>query len=351
MLRRQRLRSLARIRVVGLGTGGITAVNHMISGGISGVDFITVDTDAEALGQSRALHSICLPCEASPRERLMRAFLAGTGVVLGGAVDQQAMDKLKQALAGSDMVFIVGGLGGRTATRLAPTVAAIAQEDGALTTAIVTCPFAFEGRRRAQVAEQGIGRLKKHVNTLIVVPNDRLLEMAGGELAFHETYRLAYEIWLQSIQGVSDLVNAPGLVNVDFADVRSIMERGDASIIATGRGFGLDAAREAAEEASHSPYLNVTIDGARSVLFNVTGGPEMSLHEVKQAAAIIKERAHPEANIIFGATVDVTLRDEIRMIVVASGCGALPPQKTAIEQQGEDILLNYWQDSSILSAV
>jgi cell division protein FtsZ len=324
----------------------------MIGGGISGVDFITVDTDAEALAQSRAPHSICLSCGASTRERFMQAIspvLPGTGPAPGGAIDQQSVGVLKQALAGSDMVFVVGGLGGRTATRMAPTVAAMAREDGALTTAIVTFPFAFEGRRRAQVAEQGIRRLKKHVNTLIVVPNDRLLEMAGGELAFHETYRMAYEIWLQSIQGISELVNAAGLVNVDFADVRSIMERGDASIIATGCGFGPDAAREAAEEATHSPYLDVTIDGARSVLFNVTGGPEMSLHEVKQAAAIIKERAHPEANIIFGATIDVTLRDEIRMTVVASGCGATPPQKTAVGQQAEDILLNYWQEPSVLS--
>ncbi len=296
MLRRKRFNHLAKIRVVGVGNGGITAVNAMVEAGVNSVDYVTVDDSERDLQKTRAEVSIHVaagdPC------RLLR-----------------------RALAGSDMVFIVGGLGGETGTRLAPMVAAAAREHDALTTAIVTVPFSFEGGRRAQHAQQGIQLLRKHVNTLIAIPNDRLLEMAGGALAFHQTYDLALNIWRESVQGITELVNSPGLVNVDFADVRTVMDVGGPSIIATGIGYGPAGARLAAEQATNSPFLDVTIDGARSVLFNITGGPSLTLQEVRQAAAVIRRRVHPDANIIFGAAVDATLDDEIRMTVIATGCG------------------------------
>lgn len=328
MLRRKRFRHLAHIAVVGVGKGGITAVNHMIAAGVTSVDFVTVDSDEVSLAESRAPLSIHLQespaggpddgpacaegdggSETAPRRE---------GVAPGEAVS------LRQAVSGSDMVFVVGGLGGKTSVQLAPLVAEAARAEGALTTAIVTFPFSFEGRQRAERAWQAIHRLRSYVNTLIVIPNDRLLAMAGGELAFHETYRQALEIWQQSVQGISELVNAPGLVNVDFADVRAIMTTGGASIIATGSARGPHRALKAARQATGSRYLDVTIDGARGVLFNVTGGLDLTLEQVRQAAAVIRERAHPEANIIFGAAIDVAMEGELRITVIATGCGFEP---------------------------
>lgn len=227
------------------------------------------------------------------------------------------------------MIFIVGGMGGQTSSWLAPKVAAAARAEGALTTAIVTSPFAFEGAARAQEARRGICRLRTMANTLIVVSNDRLLALAGGALAFHQTYDLALEVWRQSVRGVSELVNAPGLVNVDFADVRTIMSGGGPSIIAIGQGRGPERAREAAQMAVHSPYLDVSIDGARGVLFNISGGPGMTLHEVHQAAAVVRERADPDVNLIFGAAVDRSLEDEIRITLIATGCGLPAAQRPA----------------------
>ncbi|HSM57293.1 MAG TPA: cell division protein FtsZ [Candidatus Sulfomarinibacteraceae bacterium] len=335
MLRRKRFQHLAHISVVGLGSGGITAVNHMIDSGVTGIEFLAVDTDEKALRRSLAPVNIFIP----PADRRLTA---ATG-------RETPHSLLGEALAGSDMVFLIGGLGGRTATDLAPATAAIAREHEALTTAIVTFPFSFEGEGRARLAREAIRRLKKHLHTLIVVPNDRLLEMAGGQLAFHETYRLAHNIWHASIQGISELVNAPGLVNVDFADVRAIMSGGGASIIATGKGRGQDRAQQAAREATHSPYLDVTIDGARGILFNISGGLDMSLHEVKQAAAVIRKRADADANIIFGATIDGTLRDEIRITVIATGCGLALPERRSSQRQADEQLQRTWMEPSTLS--
>lgn len=336
MLRRKRFRHLAHIGVVGIGKGGITAVNHMIAAGITSVDFVTVDSDQEALAESRAPFTIHLS-ETPSGEKLQEE----TTQLAWQAPDRQASDEcnpLRDAVSGSDMIFVVGGLGGKAGVQLAPLVAQAAQFAGALTTAIVTFPFHFEGKQRAERARQAIRRLRPYVNTLIVIPNDRLLAMAGGELAFHETYHLALEIWKQSILGISELVNAPGLVNVDFADVRSIMTAGGASIIATGAARGPYRAREAARQATRSPYLDVTIDGARGVLFNVTGGLDLTLHHVRHAAAVIRERAHPEANIIFGAAIDVAMEGELRITVVATGCGFEPFEgdvKNALQEGGE----------------
>jgi cell division protein FtsZ len=230
----------------------------MIEAGVHGVDFVTVDGNERDLKKSRAPVAICA-----------RRQVGATGL-------QSSRGELQAALGGSDMVFIVGGLGGRAGTRLAAEVATEARRDGALTTAIVTTPFSFEGAVRAQQAHQGISMLKEVTNTLIVIPNDRLLAMAGGALAFHQTYDLALKIWRQSVQGISELINAPGLVNVDFADVRTIMSGGGPSIIAMGRGSGPNRARVAAEQATNFPFLEVTIDGARGVLFNISGGPSGS---------------------------------------------------------------------------
>lgn len=307
MLRRKRFQQLARIRVVGVGNGGMTAVNAMIEAGINSVDFVVADSCRRDLRKSRA------------------SLTVYTGNDFGAREAESRRHQLRSALRGSDMVFLVGGLGGVTSGQLAPLVISVAREVGALTTAIVTTPFAFEGAARAKKAQETVAYLRNVVNTLIVVPNDRLLEMAGGALPFHKTYDLALEIWRQSVQGVSDLVNAPGLVNVDFADVRTIMKTGGPSIIAMGRARGPFRAQKAAEQAINAPYLDVTIDGARGVLFNICGGQDMTLHEVRQAASVIRQRADPDVNLIFGATVDDALNGEICMTLIATGCGIAAP--------------------------
>lgn len=315
MLRRKRFQQMARVRVVGVGNGGITAVNAMIEARIQNVDFLTVDCSARDLERSRAPLSVLVKDRARAQ-----------------AVDGE----LRPALCGSDMVFIVGGLGGKSGTELASQTAAAARRQGALTTAIVTTPFSFEGAARAQEARHGVEQLRETANTLVVVPNDRLLAMAGGALAFHQTYDLALELWLQSVRGISELINAPGLVNVDFADVRTIMSAGGPSIIAMGSGRGPLRAKRAAERATNSPFLDVTIDGAQGVLFNISGGPDMTLHEVRQAAAVIRERADPDVNLIFGAAVNTALEDEIQITLIATGCGfGAPARATAYSWTAE----------------
>ncbi len=308
MLRRKRLEQCARIRVVGVGDGGITAINAILEEEIRGVEYIAVDNSGRALQRSRAPLNVLV-------EELDRG--------------QRAQAELAGALHGSDMVFIVGGMGGKAGTRLACDVAAVAREAGALTTAIVTTPFSFEGAARARVARLGVERLQQIANTLIVIPNDRLLAMAGGSVAFHQTYALALQMWRQSVKGISELVNAPGLVNVDFADVRTIMSGGGPSIIAMGSSRGVQRAVRAAQQAVSCPFLDVTIDGARGVLFNISGGPDMTLHEVRQAAAMIRERADPDVNLIFGAAVDGALGGEIRITLIATGCGFAPAERRA----------------------
>lgn len=329
MLRRKRFQQLARIRVVGVGHGGMTAVNAMIAARISGVDYVTVDRCNKDLERSRA------------------ALTIFAGEAAGGEEASSARRQLRMALRDSDMVFIVGGLGGTTSTWLAPLVAAVAREQGALTTGIFTTPFAFEGVGRANLARRAISLLENAVNTLIVVPNERLLQMAGGSLPFHKTYEMALEIWRQSVQGISDLVNAPGLVNVDFADVRTIMNTGGPSIIAMGRGRGPFRAQRAAEQASNAPYLDLTIDGARGVLFNISGGPSMTLHEVHEAASVIRQRADPDVNLIFGATIDEQLNDEIRMTLVATGCGLSAPDVAREAAAGRSAALAAASDAPV----
>jgi cell division protein FtsZ len=315
MERRSRAHCQARIRVVGVGGGGISAVNRLVDSGIFGVDFITVDSDIDSQRNSKAPVHICIGIEYAGQWGLSGSVEGGRRAAEGVA------EVLFDALSGSDLVFIIAGLGGGTGSGAAPTVAEIAMQLDAVVVGIVTYPFNFVGEKRIAAAETGVTRLKGCTDTLIVVPNDRLLQMAGGSIGFHETYRHAHDIWHQSVQGISDLVNRSGLINVDFADVRAIMSEGGGAVIATGQGNGHERARDAALRATRSNLLGITIDGARGLLFNVVGGPDLSLLEVEEAAAIITRRAHPEANVIIGASINEALGDEIRITVVATGFG------------------------------
>lgn len=303
----------ALIRVVGVGGAGGNAVNRMIEENIVGVDFITINTDSQALKGSRARQQIQIG------ERTTRGLGSGGNPEIGAKAAEESVDMLHEALHGSDMVFVTAGMGGGTGTGAAPIVAKAAREEGALTIGVVTRPFTFEGSQRLRAAEAGIAALKEYVDTLIVIPNDRLLEMADKRMSLLDSFRLADDVLRQGIQGISELITVPGLINLDFADVQAIMSMGGAALMAVGRGSGDERARQAAEQALSSRLLDVTIDGARGILFNVTGGRDMSLYEINQAASIIRETAHPDVNLIFGAVIDETMQDEIRITVIATG--------------------------------
>ncbi len=305
--------SFARIKVIGVGGGGCNAVNRMIDEGLQGIEFITVNTDGQALLLSRADTRVRIG------EKVTRGLGAGGNPEMGRKAAEESATELYEVLKGSDMVFVTAGMGGGTGTGAASIVAQIAKEVGALTIGVVTRPFTFEGSRRAQSAEAGIDKLKEHADTLIVIPNDRLLQMVDKRASLQESFRLADDVLRQGIQGISELITVPGLINLDFADVRAIMSEGGAALMAVGKASGEDRARVAAEAAISSQLLDITIDGARGILFNVTGGTSLTLFEVNQAAAIIKETAHPDVNLIFGAVVDPKVGDEIRITVIATG--------------------------------
>ena len=305
--------AFARIKVIGVGGGGSNAVDRMMAEGIQGVEFITVNTDAQALMLSKA------PTRIRLGDKLTRGLGAGGDPEIGRKSAEETADDLYAALKGTDMVFITAGMGGGTGTGAAPVVAQIAKESGALTIGVVTRPFTFEGSRRMQSAETGIGTFKEHADTLIAIPNDRLLQLADKRASLQDTFRMADEVLHQGIQGISELITIPGLINLDFADVRTIMSEGGAALMAVGTANGEDRARMAAEQAITSDLLDITIDGARGILFNVTGGSDLSLFEVNQAAAIIKETAHPDVNLIFGAVIDPTMGEDIRITVIATG--------------------------------
>ena len=312
--------SYARIKVIGVGGGGSNAVNRMMEEGIQGVEFISVNTDAHALMLSKA------PIRVRLGDKLTRGLGAGGDPEIGRKAAEETADELYNVLKGSDMVFVTAGMGGGTGTGAAPIVSQIAKESGALTIGVVTRPFTFEGMKRQGSAEQGIGKLKEHADTLIVIPNDRLLQLADKRASLQDSFRMADEVLHQGIQGISELITTPGLINLDFADVRTIMGEGGAALMAVGHGEGDERARKAAEQAISSQLLDITIDGARGVLFNVTGGPNLTLFEVNQAAAIIRETAHPDVNMIFGAVIDPSMGDEVRITVIATGFerGGLP---------------------------
>jgi cell division protein FtsZ len=307
------MESFARIKVVGVGGGGSNAVNRMIEEGLAGIEFVAVNTDAQALLLSNA------PTRVRIGDKLTRGLGAGGNPEMGQKAAEESAEDLYEVLKGSDMVFIAAGIGGGTGTGAAPIIAQIAKEIGALTIGVVTRPFTFEGAKRAQSAEAGIGRLKEQVDTLIVIPNDRLLQIADKKASLHDSFKIADDVLRQGIQGISELITVPGLINLDFADVRTIMSEGGAALMAVGRASGEDRARIAAEQAISSTLLDITIDGARGILFNVTGGHDLSLFEVNQAAAIIKETAHPDVNLIFGAVIDPSMNDDLRVTVIATG--------------------------------
>jgi cell division protein FtsZ len=305
--------SFARIKVVGVGGGGCNAINRMINEGLQGVDFVAVNTDAQALMLSQASIRVRIG------EKLTRGLGSGGNPEQGRKAAEESAEQLYEVLKGSDMVFVTAGMGGGTGTGACPIVAQIAKEVGALTIGVVTRPFNFEGMRRNQSAEAGIAKLKEQADTLIVIPNDRLLQIADKRVNLQDAFRLADDVLHQGVQGISELITVPGLINLDFADVKTIMSEGGAALMAVSTAKGEDRAREAAEKAISSQLLDITIDGARGVLLNVTGGPDLTLFEVNQAAAIIKETAHPDVNLIFGAVINPDLKDELRITVIATG--------------------------------
>ncbi|MCX6025645.1 MAG: cell division protein FtsZ, partial [Chloroflexi bacterium] len=298
---------------IGVGGAGQNAVNRMIAEGLAGIEFISVNTDAQALLLSNAGTRVRIG------EKITRGLGAGGNPDVGRKSAEESAEELYEVIKGADMVFMTGGMGGGTGTGAMPIVAQIAKEVGALGIGVVTRPFSFEGLRRSQSAEGGIAKLKEHVDTLIVIPNDRLLQLVEKRASLQDSFKLADDVLRQGIQGISELITIPGLINLDFADVRTIMSEGGAALMAVGRATGEDRARKAAEMAISSQLLDITIDGARGILFNVTGGPDLSLFEVNEAAAIIKETAHPDVNLIFGAVIDPTMGEEIRITVIATG--------------------------------
>ena len=305
--------NLAQIKVIGVGGGGSNAVNRMINEGLGGVEFVAVNTDSQALSLSQANTRIRVG------DKLTKGLGAGGNPEIGRKAAEESQDELYEVLRGADMVFIACGMGGGTGTGASPVIAQISKEMGALTIGVVTRPFTFEGGRRAKVAEDGIAALKAQVDTLIAIPNDRLAQIADKRATLQQAFSLADDVLRQGIQGISELITVPALINLDFADVRTIMSEGGAALMAVGSSTGDDRARTAAENAITSSLLDVTIDGARGILFNITGGADMTLFEINEAAAIIKESAHPDVNMIFGAQVDETMGDEVRITVIATG--------------------------------
>lgn len=303
----------AEIKVIGVGGGGTNAVNRMIAAGLRGVDFIAVNTDAQALLLSQAPYRIQIG------EKLTKGLGAGANPEIGEKAGQESRDEILKALKGADMVFVTAGMGGGTGTGAAPIVAECAKEVGALTVGVVTKPFTFEGRRRQTQAEQGTSNLKSKVDTLITIPNDRLLQVVDKKTSILDAFRFADDVLRQGVQGISDLIAVPGLINLDFADVKTIMEETGTALMGIGTGSGENRAVQAAQAAIKSPLLETSIEGARGVLLNITGGTSLGLYEVNEAAAIIAEAADPEANIIFGAVIDEKLQDDVRVTVIATG--------------------------------
>ena len=305
--------SLARIKVIGVGGGGCNAVNRMIASEVAGVEFWSINTDAQALTNATTLNRLQVG------QKLTRGLGAGGNPAIGQKAAEESRDEVASALEHADLVFITAGMGGGTGTGAAPIVAEVAKEIGALTVGVVTRPFTFEGKRRTGQAEEGIAALQSRVDTLIIIPNDKLLTVISEQTPVQEAFRVADDILRQGVQGISDIITIPGLVNVDFADVRAVMADAGSALMGIGIGSGKSRAREAAMTAISSPLLESSIDGARGVVFNITGGTDLTLHEVNAAAEIIYEAVDPNANIIFGAVIDDRLQGEVRITVIATG--------------------------------
>ena len=306
---------LALIKVVGVGGGGSNAVNRMVDAGLSGCEFIAINTDAQALLMCDA--DVKMPIGAN----VTRGLGAGADPSVGRAAASESRDELKEALKGADMVFVTAGEGGGTGTGAAPIVAQLSQELGALTVGVVTRPFSFEGRRRAEVASVGVDELRDHVDTLIVIENDRLLQVVERRTSIVDAFMMADDVLRQGVQGITDLITIPGLVNLDFADVRTIMNEAGSALMGIGTASGENRATEAAREAVSSPLLESSIEGATGILLNVTGGPDIGLFEVNEAAEVVTSAADQNANVIFGAVIDEALGDEVRVTVIATGFG------------------------------
>ena len=303
----------AMIKVIGVGGGGSNAVNRMITAGLRNVEFIAVNTDSQALRLSEA------PTQLQIGEKITKGLGAGANPEIGKKAAEESRDRIADVLRGADMVFITAGMGGGTGTGAAPVVAEVAKEVGALAVGVVTKPFSFEGRRRAAYADVGLSNLREEVDTLISIPNDRLLEIVEKNTTMLEAFRLADDVLRQGVQGISDLIAVPGIINLDFADVKTIMQSAGSALMGIGTGSGETRANDAARGAISSPLLESTIQGAKGVLFNITGGPDLALFEVHQAADIIYGAADEEANIIFGAVIDEAMGDEMRLTVIATG--------------------------------
>jgi cell division protein FtsZ len=320
---------VANIKVIGVGGGGSNAVNRMIASDVSGVEFWSINTDAQALTLAAA------PARLQIGQKLTRGLGAGGNPAIGTKAAEESRDEIATALDGADLVFITAGMGGGTGTGAAPIVAEVAKEMGALTVGVVTRPFIFEGRRRISQAEQGIEGLKSRVDTLIIIPNNKLLEVIPEQTPMQEAFRYADDVLRQGVQGISDIITIPGLINVDFADVRAVMADAGSALMGIGIGSGKSRAREAAIAAISSPLLECSIEGARGVVFNITGGSDLTLHEVNAAAETIYEVVDPNANIIFGAVIDDRLQGEVRLTVIATGfTGEAPAAQQSNVTQG-----------------
>ncbi|MEV2249053.1 cell division protein FtsZ [Streptomyces sp. NPDC050147] len=313
---------LAVIKVIGVGGGGVNAINRMIEVGLKGVEFIAINTDAQALLMSDA------DVKLDVGRELTRGLGAGANPAVGRKAAEDHREEIEEVLKGADMVFVTAGEGGGTGTGGAPVVANIARSLGALTIGVVTRPFTFEGRRRANQAEDGIAELREEVDTLIVIPNDRLLSISDRQVSVLDAFKSADQVLLSGVQGITDLITTPGLINLDFADVKSVMSEAGSALMGIGSARGDDRAVAAAEMAISSPLLEASIDGARGVLLSISGGSDLGLFEINEAAQLVSEAAHPEANIIFGAVIDDALGDEVRVTVIAAGFdGGQPPSK------------------------
>jgi len=317
---------LAVIKVVGIGGGGVNAVNRMIDVGLKGVEFIAINTDAQALLMSDADVKLDIGRE------LTRGLGAGANPNVGGQAAEDHSEDIEEVLKGADMVFVTAGEGGGTGTGGAPVVAKIARSLGALTIGVVTRPFAFEGRRRANQAEEGIAALREEVDTLIVIPNDRLLSISDRSVSMLDAFKQADQVLLQGVSGITDLITTPGLINLDFADVKSVMTSAGSALMGIGSARGEDRAVAAAEMAVSSPLLEASVDGAHGVLLSIAGGSDLGLFEINEAAALVSQAAHPEANIIFGAVIDDALGDEVRVTVIAAGFDGGHPKRRDVSE-------------------
>ena len=315
---------LAVIKVVGIGGGGVNAVNRMIDAGLKGVEFIAINTDAQALLMSDA------DVKLDIGRKLTRGLGAGAAPEIGKQAAMDHAEEIEEVLRGSDMVFVTAGEGGGTGTGGAPVVAKIAKELGALTVGVVTRPFSFEGKRRATQAEEGIESLRKEVDTLIVIPNDRLLSISDRSISAPEAFKTADQVLLSGVKGITDLITTPGLINLDFADVKSVMDGAGSALMGIGSARGEARATRAAELAISSPLLEASIDGAHGVLLSIAGGSDLGLFEISEAAELVAKCAHPDANIIFGTVIDDALGDEVRVTVIAAGFDGGAPKKVSV---------------------